>query len=270
MANQLEARAADLAETVVTPSGLAVVVQARQRQHPKALAKRRSSPWTTRENIDRTLEGIREQDYGPSQVIVQVDQGMAFSPGERRRLESQAVIQEIDPGTNHAAALNQGIDKLAEVTGEDGMPPITVFTEAGARFATRQAFLSAAYHIGTGAVGVFGTRLADERASRGESLLYTASALTNVRLRDVDYGPDTGAGFMAADRGAFATAALVEHPFDERYRRGGADGAWGKERMAAGDLVVYDPAMTVQYAEHLNPIELAAQLLEWRDYAHPN
>ncbi|MEK7152556.1 MAG: hypothetical protein AAB834_01290, partial [Patescibacteria group bacterium] len=123
-------------------------------------------------------------------------------------------------------------------------------------------------------VGAFGTRLADGRASIGESSMYLAGVkLTRPIHDEVDYSPKPGVGFMAADRAAYETATLKANPFDESYGRGGGDSKWAEDQqdaLGARGTIVFHPALSIQYAEGLNPLQLFAQLREWRAYAHPN
>jgi hypothetical protein len=246
---------------------LGVVVQARMRRHPRNLANRRSSPSALVENIEYTLDGIRDQEYANLKgVVVVLDESTHLTQTDRKRLSDTHLVR-VPHEFNHAKAMNKGVRGLVHAV----RPAITAITEAGALYATNQAFRAAASVIGQGVLGVYGARLAGEGASISESLLYGTSALFSIGLDKPDASPRPGTGFMAADRAAFMTGALVRDPFDEQFGRGGSDGHWGAQRQAErDDAIAYAPAMSVQYVEGLGPYQLASQVHEWMKYSRPN
>ena len=281
LAATLDKSCRDLRRVLVEPEqDVSVIIQARRRPYPKSLAAKRGNPQRVMAGFMHTIDGIDRQDYPRErikEIIVLGDEDLTLPTEVVERFPSTDVrLLSVERGVNHAQALNQGVGALAAEASD-----IVMITEAGARYATDSAFRAAESLIGetpvgkqSAVVGAFGTRLADGRASIGESSMYLAGVkLTRPIHDEVDYSPKPGVGFMAADRAAYETATLKANPFDESYGRGGGDSKWAEDQqdaLGARGTIVFHPALSIQYAEGLNPLQLFAQLREWRAYAHPN
>ncbi|HYH74727.1 MAG TPA: hypothetical protein VD735_02085 [Candidatus Saccharimonadales bacterium] len=266
IARPLQARAEELEADFVIPTNLPelnIVIDARRKRYPAALAEDWAAYGKTLTTaVPARLDNIRLQKYPPHRirrVMTLVEDGFELTALQQRQLGDTEVIP-IASSRNHPQGLNTAIRQIGPREG------VTMLTDVRAHYVTDRAF-RAAVPAGTERVAaVFGTQVPDQNTPLLEAGLYYGSIVKFRGLRNVDAKPAFGAGYASANRGGFNQLLLHEHSFDERYGRGGADGEWG-ERMATDHTVLYDPALSVRFAQGAGtPSKLVELLGEYGTY----
>lgn len=221
------------------------------------------------ENIKRSIASIIAQDYDSRQrkIVVLIDKLLDVSQEDIAYFNSHNADQTaVSPAFNHAEGLNTGVTALRRF----GRVSVVALLNAGAHYATDQAFRTMALAKQRQTSAIFGSQLVDERALLYESLWARYQVKPDIHgfYKEIDL---CYFGFLPASGTAFTTNRLrPDEPFNRNYGNEGASQALLNELRDAHEGVVYHPAVSVQSAEGLGFLALARKLAAQQAFHEAN
>jgi rhamnosyltransferase len=105
-------------------------------------------------------------------------------------------------------------------------------------------------------------------ASWAEKMLYWPAYL-GARIRGAHAVYTPGMGVFGATNAAIRTKLWKKHPFDERFERGGEDGAWATWALNWGYTIINDWRFSVRHSHGLGFRALLKQIKYWQSLGTP-
>jgi glycosyltransferase involved in cell wall biosynthesis len=207
--------------------------------------------------LQRWLEHIaraRERYVGRIDVVV-VDTESSDTTLQLARDFGAKVVPVVQEGFSYPKTMNLGLEAVAHdvevafITVGHAQPVLSNCLDAGVR-----------HFKDTKVVGVYGNAIIHENASfwerrffmRPQSTMANASVVTEPRL-----------GVMGATNCLIRMSTWRKYRLDERYSAGGEDTAWAWDALQRGEVIIYDPAVSVHHSHHLTFLNLYRQRVHW-------
>ena len=247
----LAARAGEVATAAAGKDDPYVSVLIRSKHNPEAL--------------DGLLQDVVQgQEYEQNRLqLVLVDTDTTADTRALARTYGATLVPMRQADFSYPRALNAGFAAADH-------PYVFSFVDHS-RLSNRQTLrVATRWHDTPAFAGAYGVALPDANATKtewaGAVLLGVPKVLGAAALR----ATKPAMGLMAANCSLVAKEAwtAVGH-YDETYGAGGEDGDFGKRLLAAGGVVIRDPALSVHHTHGLGPVNGFKQFLAWSRMGKP-
>lgn len=208
------------------------------------------------------MDALDRQNYAGEREVIVVDTSSVDGTPELARARGAKVVTIAPERFSYPYAINVGIaaaaGDLAVVTVGHAVP----FSDSWLRSGVR-------HFADAGVAGAFGPPIARRDAPLVEKVFYLTGYLKARAFGPHDATPERWPGILGATNCIVRRSLWEEHPFDERYGKGGEDVAWARWAIAAGYRIICDPAFSVRHSHGNGLRQLLRQRRYWRSLDVP-